>query len=89
MFHVYLKLLLYRLEMSHFLRNPGSFYWGVVIRKKKNLSVRFAHFYQEVIVFSPFQWTGQIRKSLSKKEGGRRKKKRGRETLLVDILINF
>lgn len=36
MFHVYLKLLLYRLEMSHFLRNPGSFYWGVVIRKKKS-----------------------------------------------------
>lgn len=66
MFHVYLKLLLYRLEMSHFSRNPGSFYWRVVIRKK-NPSVIFAHFYQEVIVFSPFQLTGQIRNLFQKK----------------------
>lgn len=82
MFHVYLKLLLYRLEMSHFLRNPGSFYWGVVIRKK-NLSVRFAYFYQEVIVFSPFQDRAN-QKSLSKKRGGK-KKERERDIISVDI----
>ena len=79
MFHVYLKLLFYRLEP--FLKKPWFFLLESGNQKKKNPSVRFAHFYQEVIVVGPLSEQG--------KSGNLFQKKRGREALLVAILINF